>query len=761
VSVFRLRKVPPPTTPTIAAADGPPGALVGVAGTVTGTIAEAITTATAAVAVAVAPEAPAQPPPGTPRHPARISAFDGIRAVATSAVLLYHADFGWAQGGFFGLDIFFVLSGYLITGLLLAEYLHEGRINLRRFYHRRAKRLLPALFAVLTAVCLYVVVFLPHEAATLRGDVAAALLYVTNWWYIARGQSYFGGTGRPSLLLHLWSLAVEEQFYLLWPPLLIAMLRSVVVRRRQSQTGALWPVAGWIAVLAAISAGVMALLYSPWADPSRVYYGTDTRAFELFIGAGLAVAVAARGAAPKPASRRRKVVNDALIVTMLGLFGCGVVLVPATTPWVYPLGMLGACFGSAILIRAAEGGGMAARALSWRPLTWFGERSYAVYLWHWPIFDVTRPGVDVHWSAPALWAVRFGTPLVLAELTFRLLERPVRSGGIGRLTARCRVAVRERRLLLPVTATAAALGLGVGVISLADGLASTAHQFPADAAAIAVDNGPALSIGGHVQAQAKALAPARSAVLPQPTATPTEGTVLPPIPTVLPTPPAVVPKVAFYGDSQGMTLLMNKPEDADKYLDLIDGTTEGCGFLGGRITSRSGERRDLGSGCAGSPETWAARAAQERPDIGVLMVGGWDEFDLQLDSGTLTFGTPAWDQYYTSRLAYSVGLLRAAGVPRIELALLPCYRPAAEPGSGYWPERGDDWRTRHINTLFIAYAKAHPEGLGLLQPPPGFCTNPTLASDRDYRWDGLHYYKPGSLLYLMTAIPQLYAPPVD
>lgn len=143
------------------------------------------------------------------------------------------------------------------------------------------------------------------------------------------------------------------------------------------------------------------------------------------------------------------------------------------------------------------------------------------------------------------------------------------------------------------------------------------------------------------------------------------------------------------------------------------------------------------------------------------MVGGWDEFDLQLDSGTLTFGTPAWDQYYTSRLAYSVGLLRTAGVPRLELALLPCYRPVPEPGSGYWPERGDDWRTRHINTLLIAYAQAHPAGMGLLQPPPGFCTDPALAGNQDYRWDGLHYYKPGSLLYLMTAIPQLFAPPVD
>ncbi|HEV2637665.1 MAG TPA: acyltransferase family protein [Actinocrinis sp.] len=759
---------------------------------------------------ATTPPTPRTPPqhrlrsrPEPRHHPARIAAFDGIRALATSAVLCYHADLSWAGGGFFGLDVFFVLSGYLITGLLLTEYLREGRISLRRFYHRRAKRLLPTLFAVLTTVCLYVVVFLPREAANLRGDVTAALLYVTNWWYIARGQSYFGGTGRPSLLLHLWSLAVEEQFYLLWPPLLIVMLRSTVVRRRQNRPDALWPVVGWIAALAAGSALLMARFYSPWTDPSRVYYGTDTRAFELFIGAALAVgAVARRGRARDsdrdrghgltqlrggdpvtPLNRksapaksplppwRRTLLNDLAAAAMLLLFGFGVVLVPATTPWVYPLGMLGACFAAAILIRAVEGGGIVARTLSLRPLVWFGERSYAVYLWHWPIFDVTRPGVDVAWPAPAVWAVRFLTPFVLAELTYRYVERPVRAGGIGRLAARCRTAVRERRLVLPLGAATAALALGMGAVGLAGGLSRAATRFPADTQAIAVDDGPALTIGGKGTTAGAAAARARATVaatpapgapaVPAVAATVPAGQVLPPIPTAMPAPAAVPPTVAFYGDSQGMTILLNRPANAATYLNLVDGTTEGCGFLGGRITSRSGERRDLGAGCSGSPQTWAARAAQERPDIGVLMIGGWDEFDIQPDSGpTLTFGTPAWDQYYNSRLAYSVGLLQAAGVPRLELALLPCYRPVPEPGSGYWPERGDDWRTRHINTLLTAYVQAHPAGMGLLQPPPGFCTDESLATNRDYRWDGLHYYKPGSLLYLMTAIPQLYAPPV-
>ena len=196
----------------------------------------------------------------TPKH-ARVAALDGLRALAIIAVLFYHADFSWARGGFLGVDVFFVLSGFLITGLLLNERSAHGRIDLKRFYVRRARRLLPALFTVLAGVCLYVVLALPHEAATFRADAAAALGYATNWWLILRGQSYFGGAGRPSLLINLWSLAVEEQFYLLWPPVLVLLLRI----RRRSRTArparhpqpSPWPVFFAIAALAAGSALAM------------------------------------------------------------------------------------------------------------------------------------------------------------------------------------------------------------------------------------------------------------------------------------------------------------------------------------------------------------------------------------------------------------------------------------------------------------------------------------------------------------------------
>src|SRR3954464_4268744 len=204
--------------------------------------------------------------------------LDGLRAFAVIAVLLYHADLSWIRGGFLGVEVFFVISGYLITTMLLTEWHQQGRINLVGFWLRRARRLLPALYLLLVVTLVFAIVFLPGEVARLRDDALAAFAYVTNWYLILGEQSYFETVGRPSLLQHLWSLAVEEQFYVLWPVLLTLMLRFW--RRRVVVIATL---GGAIA-----SAVWMAILYRPDVDPSRVYYGTDTRATGLMIGAALA-----------------------------------------------------------------------------------------------------------------------------------------------------------------------------------------------------------------------------------------------------------------------------------------------------------------------------------------------------------------------------------------------------------------------------------------------------------------------------------------
>src|SRR3954467_9507010 len=219
-----------------------------------------------------------------PEHaPARlgyIPALDGLRALAVVAVLLYHADQKWIPGGFLGVDVFFVISGYLITCLLLSDWQQTGGVGLKRFWYRRARRLLPALFAMLFVVSLYAILFLPDVLSQLRGEVISALLYVENWFLVFRNLSYFQSAGRPPLLQHVWSLAVEEQYYLFWPLILVVVLTVWGKSRRALLIGVLAGVA--------ISTIEMAILYHPYPDPSRVYYGTDTRVAALLLGSALA-----------------------------------------------------------------------------------------------------------------------------------------------------------------------------------------------------------------------------------------------------------------------------------------------------------------------------------------------------------------------------------------------------------------------------------------------------------------------------------------
>jgi hypothetical protein len=215
--------------------------------------------------------------------------------------------------------------------------------------------------------------------------------------------------------------------------------------------------------------------------------------------------------------------------------------------------------------------------------------------------------------------------------------------------------------------------------------------------------------------------------------------------------------VALIGDSQGMTLYLNRPPDTAGYLRLLDDTTEGCDFLGGRISSGAGDRRDLDAECGGTVAKWASRVTRDHADTALLMVGAWDLFDEQVDGAALPFGTAGWDAYFDTRLAAAVSTLKATGLPQLDLALLPCYRPVHTSGSsgGLWPERGDDSRVAHVNALLTAYADDPAHHVRAVYPPSQFCQDPTIAASRSYRWDGVHYYKPGARLYLRNAIPQL------
>ncbi|NUP49189.1 MAG: acyltransferase, partial [Catenulispora sp.] len=443
-------------------------------------------------------------PPSTREH--RIRALDGLRAVAVAAVLLYHAGVARMRGGFLGVDVFFVLSGYLITGLLAREYLATGAVALRRFYLRRARRLLPAFFVVIAGVCALVILRLPGEAAGFRDDATASLLYVTNWWFVAKGQSYFGGTGRPSLLLHLWSLAVEEQFYVIWPVFLLVALGRAGQAVHAERIRALWRAIGWATLLSACSIGLTVLLYSPWRDPSRVYYGTDTRAFELLIGviaALLQVARAGEGETREQSETRtststlrRVSIESASLLAMAGVVW-SFAAVAATESFLYPVGLIALSLTVAVLIRTLVADSAVAGLLASKPFVWLGERSYALYLWHWPIFDATRPGADLTWPPETVFVLRMALAVLFADLTYRFIETPVRHGALTRAFVRARTALGDRRPAVPLATAGAALAVVATAAMLTDTLLVTAAAHPADARAVAVDTGPAAALAGN------------------------------------------------------------------------------------------------------------------------------------------------------------------------------------------------------------------------------------------------------------------------
>jgi peptidoglycan/LPS O-acetylase OafA/YrhL len=415
--------------------------------------------------------------------------LDGLRALAVIAVLLYHAGISWLPGGFLGVEVFFVLSGYLITALLLAEWRTKGSVDVKAFWMRRARRLLPALYLLIVATLAYALVFLPGEVASLRNDALAAFGYVTNWYLVLGHESYFEAVGRPSLLKHLWSLAVEEQFYLVWP-LVFWLGVSFGATRWRTRRVLMVALGG-----ATISVALMAALFVPGADPSRLYYGTDTRAAGLLIGAALAIVwtpelrqTRSRGrscptvrgfkrdrAQGRFQRRWRWTVPTLLDALGLAALGTLVFLCLRLGEFDAPLyrgGLAAVSLATAALIMAISypQTRLGSALLGHRPLRWIGERSYGIYLWHWPVYMVTRPQLDVPFDGMPLLALRLVATVLLADLSYRYVEMPIRRGAIGRAWRSLReargfkrwyVGVRYAGVVVPAVAVCAVLGMAV------------------------------------------------------------------------------------------------------------------------------------------------------------------------------------------------------------------------------------------------------------------------------------------------------------
>ncbi len=483
--------------------------------------------------------------------------LDGVRALAVMAVILYHADpTGPISGGFLGVEVFFVISGYLITLLLLAEHERTGRISVTAFYGRRARRLLPALMVLLAAVAtLYSVLpYLRSSLARERAGLFWGFFYGSNWYQIHIGQSYFDSTARPPLLRHLWSLAVEEQFYIVWPLLMVVVMK--VFRRRLPQIGMAF------LVLALASAVLMAVLYDS-SNPNRVYLGTDTRAAGLLLGAAMAMFWRPYALARGRLGNRGRIVSIAGIVGSVILFFThttfqDVVYTDAQVKG-YDILYLGGFLlvGLATMMVIASATHMKSfygqKILGFKPLAWLGTRSYGLYLWHWPIFQLTRPGAvdeggDIDWPFSVLMVVRLGLTFALTELSYRLIETPIRKRTVKKwlrtfFTDRSPKMVFRRRRWGVGMAVASVFSLFVG-LSVA-----TAQDQPTDIEA-------SLAAGAEVVQGIDQIigTTAASSVEPTTTAPPPEttpGETLPPTtptPTAPPTTIAKFPIIAL-GDS--------------------------------------------------------------------------------------------------------------------------------------------------------------------------------------------------------------------
>ena len=359
----------------------------------------------------------------TKRGIQHIPAIDGLRAIAVTAVIFYHLGFAWIPGGFLGVDLFFVISGYVITRLLLDSIARSGGLDLRGFYKARARRLLPPIAFMIVVTAFYISIWAQDSVKRFLTDIPFSLSGLMNWWLVFKEQDYFEAIGRPPLLQHTWSLAVEAQFYLIWPVLLLLILKRFGKK--------VIPLAALaIALFSGTALFLVSLRLDASSSVSHIYFGTDTHSIGLFLGAALAVSWIPQNFKSEVSNKAQNFIDFIGVFGLVGILG-SFLLIDESSPTAYKIAFpLAAIFGAAIITSIVHPASRFAPILQNRVLLWIGERSYAIYLWHWVVFQITRPRVDIDGQDWALIALRILVVLALADISLKLVELPIRSGKV-------------------------------------------------------------------------------------------------------------------------------------------------------------------------------------------------------------------------------------------------------------------------------------------------------------------------------------------
>jgi len=618
-------------------------------------------------------------------------ALDGLRGAAVAAVVAYHFGVPGTGGGYLGVDVFFVLSGFLITTLLLAEHARTGRIGLRAFWARRARRLLPGLGAMLLAVAVWAAVVGLSSPATVRGDAIATLGYLANWRYILANRGYFAQYGPPSPLLHTWSLAIEEQFYLLWPLIVLPVVRRWGARAVRDVA-----VGGVLA-----SATACAVLAARGADTARLYYGTDTRAQAILVGAALAATLRLR-------RHRSGTVPAPVVASVVPVLGAVCVLwcwhaLSGTSAFLYRGGFTLVAAATATVIAGAVTTPRAVltRVLSWSPLRGLGHISYEVYLWHWPVLlAMTASRTGGHGSV--LLAARVAVTGGLALGTWALIDQPLR-----------RPSARVRRLpsLVPALALAAVI---VAVATIGATIEPPTQARPSlHLAAAALTPAALTPLGPTAGSVRDAASPVRAVLL---------------------------------GDSVALTLGEGLLDEQAAYgVQTVDGGLVGCGVLGAGTVRVQGQAVPVVPGCANWERGWRGLVAQVRPDVAAILVGRWEVVDREMGGRWTHVGEPAFDAFVGAQLDKAIDDAGSSGAP-VVLLTAPHFAGLERPDGGRWPE-DDPARVDRFNALLRAAAARHRGttvfDLGALAEPVGHYTA-TIDGVTVRRADGIHFTEQGA-----------------